>query len=217
MAFKRDPEQLWRALAKEADADERAFQEAANATVAETEKALADAGVDVKTERERGAALRRQLEARVAARKARAAAAAAAEKAAVKTSASPPSRSSRRQPRQVPATLVWLGVTVGAAAGGIGVYVSSHPPISGLLPGGGSTATSHPVEPPPPTLPEPVSAADHRRLGLTACDESRWDECLAELEVARSLDPDGDDAPEVQAARRRALAALLGGLKPKRK
>jgi len=217
MAPKRDPEQQWRALVKEADEDERAFRKAASASVAEAERSLAEAGVDVKAERGRGTVLRREIEARVAARKARAATEAApveaapVEAAPVKARDPQPARPLRppRHRRQVPAVLVWLGVTVGAAAGGAGVYVSTHP--VGPLAGGGPTAPSHRVNiAPPPSPPELASAADHRRLAFAACDESSWDACLAELEVARSLDPDGDDAPEVQAARRRALTGMLG-------
>ncbi|MGH7294533.1 MAG: hypothetical protein ACRELB_06365 [Polyangiaceae bacterium] len=231
MGTKRGPEQLWLALEKAADDDERAFQQAATASVAEAERQLAEAGVDVKAERERGAAMRRELEARVAARKAKAQAARAPTAAATAQAApenattaeraepshapspTPPPRRPMRLSRHVAPAALLFAVTVGAAVGGLAVFVAQNPEL-GLLPGGRPVGTSRRRPPPPPTPTELTTAAAHRRLAFAACDETRWDDCLAELEVARTLDPDGDDAPEVQAARRRALDAILARYPP---
>jgi DNA-directed RNA polymerase specialized sigma24 family protein len=47
-----------------------------------------------------------------------------------------------------------------------------------------------------------------RDSGLNECKEGRWTECLKRLDAARTLDPEGDESPEVQAARRKALLEL---------
>jgi len=47
-------------------------------------------------------------------------------------------------------------------------------------------------------------ARDLRAAAQTECRASRWAECLQRLDAARTLDPAGDDAPEVQKARAQA-------------
>jgi DNA-directed RNA polymerase specialized sigma24 family protein len=47
-----------------------------------------------------------------------------------------------------------------------------------------------------------------RHEALEACDAAQWRECLDELDAAKSLDPAGDDAPEIRDARERAERAL---------
>jgi len=59
------------------------------------------------------------------------------------------------------------------------------------------------IAPPPDDTPAGRAAAmraDARR----ACEARRWQTCLDDLDQARSLDPAGDEAPEVQALRRAA-------------
>jgi hypothetical protein len=230
MATKRNPQEQWRALAKAADDDEQAFQQAASVSVAEAERQLAAAGVDVKAERERGTAMRRELEARVAARKAKMEAATPAlapspaptpapaptptpTLAPALTPSLPPPRPPWRVSRHVAPAFLLLAMTVGGVGGGLAVYISENPDTR-LLPGGRPVTTSHRQHVPPPAPAQLVTAADHRRLAFAACDAQRWADCLTELELARALDPDGDDAPEVQAARQRALDALLGTREP---
>jgi len=47
-------------------------------------------------------------------------------------------------------------------------------------------------------------ARDLRAAAQTECRASRWAECLQRLDAAKTLDPAGDDAPEVQKARAQA-------------
>ncbi|MBI4954791.1 MAG: sigma-70 family RNA polymerase sigma factor [Myxococcales bacterium] len=75
---------------------------------------------------------------------------------------------------------------------------------------------------PVPTVgpaPEPTAPAEGplerarslRKAALEACSESRFEVCIGGLDAAKGLDPEGDRAPEVQEARRRANAVLGGG------
>jgi DNA-directed RNA polymerase specialized sigma24 family protein len=56
--------------------------------------------------------------------------------------------------------------------------------------------------------PATTAAQTLRSEALRACQAREWDRCLARLEEARKLDPAGDEAPEVRAARARAEGAL---------
>jgi RNA polymerase sigma factor (sigma-70 family) len=47
-------------------------------------------------------------------------------------------------------------------------------------------------------------AAELRQAGIAACEKGLWEECHGRLDRAAKLDPAGDDAPEVQQARRMA-------------
>ena len=47
-----------------------------------------------------------------------------------------------------------------------------------------------------------------RHDALAACDAGEWRECLDDLDEARDLDPDGDEAPAIREARERAERAL---------
>jgi DNA-directed RNA polymerase specialized sigma24 family protein len=65
----------------------------------------------------------------------------------------------------------------------------------------------------PPTIaPEPPTPLDRARTlradALKACDRGEWRPCLDGLDQARGLDPDGEQAPAVGAARTRAEDAL---------
>jgi hypothetical protein len=109
-------------------------------------------------------------------------------------------------------------VVGGAAAGGAGVYLSNLPRVvSGIgTSTGGATGTVTAPYNPPPQPSDLEEAAQRRRNAVADCDEKRWNDCLAELDVARSLDPDGDDAPEVKATRQRAIDGILGRTKDPR-
>ena len=52
------------------------------------------------------------------------------------------------------------------------------------------------------------SAPQLLRDAFRACDDERWNECLAGLDAARKLDPRGDSAERVQQARAAASTAL---------
>ncbi|MBW2453541.1 MAG: sigma-70 family RNA polymerase sigma factor [Deltaproteobacteria bacterium] len=53
-----------------------------------------------------------------------------------------------------------------------------------------------------------TEAGSLRREGLRACDQTRWQHCLELLDRARELDPSGDRAPAIGAARQRAAAGI---------
>ena len=53
-------------------------------------------------------------------------------------------------------------------------------------------------------------ARDLRASAFTECREKRWTECLRRLDAAKTLDPAGDQAPEVQGARLDAQDGLEG-------
>jgi DNA-directed RNA polymerase specialized sigma24 family protein len=60
-----------------------------------------------------------------------------------------------------------------------------------------------------PELPSPVDRARVLRAdALRACDRGEWRTCLDGLDRAKALDPDGDQRPEVGAARTRAEERL---------
>ena len=62
---------------------------------------------------------------------------------------------------------------------------------------------------PEPPKPDPRKLAeDLRRGALRACDAAEWQRCLDGLDEAKALDPAGDTAPTVQAARLRATDAM---------
>jgi hypothetical protein len=130
---------------------------------------------------------------------------------AVVAIAQPPARALADRQRRPRTAMVLLFAAVAAAAGG-GAYVTlrSHEPS--------------PAPPLPPPAPEPspapspsfapqpdlVGAADWRSKAVAACDAKQWKDCLADLDIARAIDPDGDDTPQVRATRQRAIAGVLG-------
>jgi DNA-directed RNA polymerase specialized sigma24 family protein len=77
------------------------------------------------------------------------------------------------------------------------------------------------AQPPPPvgaarpwtgTPDEPTpeeQAAALRANAEHACGAAQWQECLDKLDEARGLDPDGDNAPKVQALRAQAHAGIV--------
>jgi hypothetical protein len=110
----------------------------------------------------------------------------------------------------VPATVAWVAVLVSAAAGGTGVYLANIPRIAtGVGTGTGPATVSAPYNPPHrPLEADLAEAAQRRRDAVTACNEGRWNDCLADLDVARALDIDGDDTPDVQSLRQRAIDGM---------
>ena len=55
---------------------------------------------------------------------------------------------------------------------------------------------------------ECVVRAELRRKAAAACDAKQWSACLAELDDARAVDPDGDTASTVKSLREKAMAGL---------
>ena len=181
---------LWRELVDEAGEDE--IERAASVSVAEAEAELAAAGFDVAAERAKASAFVDALGSGAASSTSRETAPRAAE---------PPRR---KRPR---AAVVWLAAAAAFAVAGGALYVTLHP------------SPERVAHPPPkaPSSPAPVVpsgdplavAAELRRKAAAACDVKQWSVCLAELDEARAVDPDGDAAPTVKSLREKAMAGSL--------
>jgi RNA polymerase sigma factor (sigma-70 family) len=69
----------------------------------------------------------------------------------------------------------------------------------------------------PTIAPEPPSPLERARVlradALRACERKEWRSCLDRLDEARGLDPDGDRAPAIGAARQQAEDGLRDGAK----
>jgi hypothetical protein len=102
-------------------------------------------------------------------------------------------------------TVVLLAAATSAVAGAVvaapTAVMVAQPPAS--------VGAPRPAE----TSPAPTSSVSHdaaaiRRAALAACNEGRWLDCLAGLNLARASDPAGDADPVVVTARRRATAGI---------
>jgi DNA-directed RNA polymerase specialized sigma24 family protein len=70
---------------------------------------------------------------------------------------------------------------------------------------GETSRTGGHVTQPEETTPDPrEQARTLRATALRECAEHAWQDCLRDLDAARDLDPEGDDAPEVRRAREEA-------------
>jgi len=195
---KRKTQDLWKQLVEEAGEEE--IERAASVSVEQAEAELAAAGFDVPAERAKASAFLDEL------------ASGAVEAPAVVAVAQEPAPRSVRRDRSRPRPVVmWLAAaaTVTVAGGALYAVLQPHAPT--------------PVSPEPPptsarrvpsTVPDPVAAAELRRQAAAACDAQQWSECLAELDQARSGDPDGDATPTVKATRDRAIRGILEKPKP---
>jgi len=67
---------------------------------------------------------------------------------------------------------------------------------------------AHPAPTVAPTATPAERASELRKQAFEACGRGHWNECLARLDEAKTLDPAGESDPEVQAARRRAMSGL---------
>jgi hypothetical protein len=187
MFRKRAPEELWKALEKEAHDEQGGPDDdvarAASRSVSAAEKDLADAGFDVEAEKAEVRAWAAQLGKPASA-------------APSKRPASLAPLRSVRPPR--PRSLVpWI-----AAAAVVlllaGVQLQRQMQMH--------TARDGDV-----AATRPRRAPALRQRGFEACRAERWAECLELFDAAERLDPDGDADPAVQAARAKALGALAGG------
>ena len=74
------------------------------------------------------------------------------------------------------------------------------------------TAPTAPLPPPAPPAPPPLSPAEQahqlRSFAYRECVADFWRECLAELDQAKQIDPDGEKDPLVKAARKDATEGL---------
>jgi hypothetical protein len=114
-------------------------------------------------------------------------AAAEAEKKAAQGATAEPARTRSLPPKPQRRSFVSLAAaaSVVAVAGGVVYTVALRPPE-------------------PVASPDQRTAADLRKRAFDACSREQWKECLAGLDEAKRLDPAGDEAAAVQAARRRA-------------
>lgn len=122
---------------------------------------------------------------------------------------SPPALAERR--RRPRTAMVLLFAAVAAAAGGA-AYVTLRPHEPSPAPPVPLPTPEPSPSPSPSFAPQPdlVGAADWRSKAALACDAKQWKECLADLDIARAIDPDGDDTPQVRSTRQRAIAGILG-------
>ena len=196
---KREPDQVWKAVVKEADDDEREFQRVAGATAEEVDASLRAKGVDPKAVREEAGEWRREVEQRVAARKRKE----AEDRARTR---------SIRPERRAPPAMLWLiAATLGAAVGGGLVYAAMHrapPPAP-------APAPSAPEPPPEPPLDDLiatnplVTAETFRKNAIAECNAKQWATCLAYLDRARGLDPAGDETDLVKKTRLKAIEGIM--------
>jgi DNA-directed RNA polymerase specialized sigma24 family protein len=91
----------------------------------------------------------------------------------------------------------------------IGYWSLRKKPVVDVRPDEAMSATP-PHEPAPqesPSREEP--ALELRQAALAACVRSEWVDCIMKLDRAKEMDPAGDTAPEVQAARSAARRELI--------
>ncbi len=181
---------LWRELVDETGEDE--IDRAASVSVAEAEAELKAAGFDVAAERAKAGAFVDSL----------------GSGAPSSTAKEPAPRAGvvgegrrRKGPR---AAVVWLAAAATFAVAGGALYATlRRSPVP----------VAHPP-PPTPSSPAPgvpsaddlAVAAELRRKAAAACEAKQWSACLAELDDARAVDPDGDDASAVKSLREKAIA-----------
>ena len=181
---------LWRELVDEAGEDE--IDRAATVSVAQAEAELTAAGFDVAAERAKAGAFAGALGSGVSSSTAKETAPRAAE------------GTRRKGPR---AAVVWLAAAATFAVAGGALYAVLHP---------SPERVAHPP-PPAPSNPAPIVppaddlavAAELRRKAAAACDAKQWSVCLAELDEARAVDPDGDAVLAVKSLRDKAMAGSL--------
>ncbi|HEY3819506.1 MAG TPA: hypothetical protein VGL81_20190 [Polyangiaceae bacterium] len=188
MATKRTPAQIWKDLEKEARDDEE-IERLASMSEAALDEELAAGGFDPKKERAEAREAVADLERAVVARRVKQAEAGARVR-------------SMKPPRKRPLALWVAAAAVAATATGGLVYALTHP---------GGAPPEQPSTPAPSSSPAPeppsqrlIAASQLRTRAFAECEAQHWDTCLARFDDARMLDPAGDAAPEVQAARTKA-------------
>ncbi len=180
---------LWNKLVDEAGDEE--IERAASVSLEQAEAELRAAGFDVAEERAKANAFLDALEGGTRESPLRLAGVRIAREHSL-----PPSRSQRRTSRRPAVAWLAAAASVGAVAGGTLVSALESPLV----------AKSRPHE---PSTAEVAAAARLRRDAATACNDERWSLCLADLDKARAVDPDGDDTPAAKTLRDQALAAIL--------
>jgi hypothetical protein len=178
---------LWRELVDEAGEDE--IDRAASVSVAQAEADLKAAGFDVAAERAKAGAFVDAL-------------GSGASSSTSKEAAPRDAEGTRRKgPR---AAVVWLAAAATFAVAGGALYATLYPSPERVS----KPAPKAPSRPAPvvPSADGLAVAAELRRKAVAACDAKQWSVCLAELDEARAVDPDGDDASTVKSLRDKAMA-----------
>jgi hypothetical protein len=192
MSTKRTPAQIWKEIEKEAREDEE-IERIASLSDAALDKELAAGGFDVEKERAEARAVVEELERGVVARRAK------------QVEAQARVRSLRPPSRQRPLALWVVAAAVAATAAGGLVYALTHPGAPPSVPPVPAPSSVPTEEPPSQRL---IAAHDLRDHAFAECGASHWEECIARFDDARMLDPAGDGAPVVQAARDKARHEL---------
>lgn len=193
MSTKRTPAQIRKEIVEDARDDEE-IERLASLSDAALDEELAAGGFDVAKERAEAEAVVAELERGVVARRAK------------QMEADARVRSLRPPSRRRPVAFWLVAAAVGTMAAGGLVYALTHP---------GAPAPAPPTPSVPSSAPTPerpseklIAASELRKRAFAECAASRWDECLVRFDEARQLDPAGDSAPEVKAARDNAEREL---------
>ena len=192
MASTRSPRDVWKQLVDEAG--EEMIEQAASVSVEQAEKELRAFGFDVAAERAKARAFLEDLEHGTERQ----------HLAPAQPAMAPPA------PRRKRPVTLWLAAAAVVAAGGavaLHVTLREHPTPAPPAPSTREAASAPPVDTFAP--PDLVAAADWRSKAVAACDARQWEQCLADLDIARAIDPDGDDTPLVKSTRQRAIDGVL--------
>ena len=175
---------LWRELVDEAGED--GIDRAVKLSAAQAEAELKAAGFDVAAERAKTDAFLETLGTGSGASR--------SEEAAQR-----PAAAARRKRRS--SAVPWLAAAATFGVAGGVLYATLHHPSPEPV------AQQHFPAPIAPSVDDLVVAADLRRKAAAACGAKQWSVCLAELDEARAVDPDGDTT--VTRLRDKAIAGIL--------
>jgi hypothetical protein len=183
---------LWKELVDEAGDDE--IDRAATVSVAQAEAELTAAGFDVAAERAKAGAFIEAPGSEVSSA------------TSGETAPRAPAPTLRNGPR---VRILWLAAAASFAVvvvGALYATLQSPPPVGHAPPP--TPSNSAPVV---PSADDLAVAADLRRKAAAACDAEQWSVCLAELDDARAVDPEGDAVLSVKILRDKAIAASRDG------
>lgn len=109
--------------------------------------------------------------------------------------------------------MAWLTLGVAAVAvavlGGGGVIVALNAPEETPSAAAPSAPEPHGPPEPAPTVVAQREAEDLRKLAKQDCNVEQWGPCIAKLDKASELDPQGNFARDVQRMRRKAKRATI--------
>ena len=194
---------LWREIVDEAGEDE--IDRAASVSVVDAEAELKAAGFDVAAERAKASAFADAPRGEVPSAILREVPPAPEGAARAPETPRDPEVTRRKRPRPA---VVWLAAAATLAVAGAALYaLDSSPDRVGTPP---PPPTPPPPAPVVPSADDLAPAAELRRKAAVACEARQWRACLAGLDQARAVDPDGDEASTVKTLREKATAGGLG-------